>query len=209
MMGKPKTLVDIYTYFGSWTIHHQLDWFIASELQQLTQSGVSTRIFSCSHKGISNCAINRAFKSSNSSLSLLECITCQNLHKHYFSSFPSAHNYISAEFVESIPDNIYNSKFHSFALEYLGISSVRLKNCFEYFLDNLESLSLSTAMTHFRLSKPDLLLDQNKKLRNYFSRTLLLEALNILANWNQTLPTSIVTFNARLAPYCVPFALGK
>ena len=64
-------------------------------------------------------------------------------------------------------------------------------------------------MTHFRMSKPDLARQENYVKRNFFKETLILEALRILHNWEIKLPESIIIFNARIVPYCVPFYLGK
>ena len=211
-MSLPNSTIDFFVYFSLWSVHHQVDWAFAKEIQIRSDRSNRVRFYNCSHTGDFPCAISRDFIPDNLEYKQNICNMCCHTYDDYFKDFEQAlnidiHSNVINDLVH-LSEEINEAKILHY-IESLDLLNEKMQASFVNLLQNIDSLSLTTAMTHFRMSKIDLLRSENNEKRVYFRKTLIIEALRILHNWSIALPDSVVIFNARLTPYCVPFYLAK
>ena len=194
--------IDFFPYFSSWSVHHQVDWLLGSKLAE-DYPDFSPRVHSCSHHGSIQCAISRDFQA-GSDLAKNICAHCQNQNLSYFSDFHQAQSLINAANTDL--QEITLAELEEISRKNLFNDSVQesLKDLFK----DIDILSELTSLTHYRISRLDLE-KAPANLKNSFSKTIAIEAINIAYNWSIELPASVVVFNGRLAPYIAPYYLAK
>ena len=83
-----------------------------------------------------------------------------------------------------------------------------MKELVNILFEKLQEMGDLTIMTHMRISKSDI--DNLSTEKRYiFAKTLLMEGLRVIQNWNCQLPDSVLLFNGRLSPYSVVWTLAK
>jgi hypothetical protein len=195
-------LVDFFPFFSSWTVHHQLDWFLVGILNQ-RYPDYSGRIHSCSHYGALPCAVSRGFEPGSTRATEI-CNICKSNYNSYFSTFPQASKVITVTnnvTLAELLDQIRNASW------YRQCNPI-IRAALNSLIKDVESLSELTALTNFRISRQDLY-NFRPQWTLYYSTTILAEAINIIYNWSKALPDSIVLFNGRLSPYIAPYYLAK
>jgi len=195
-------LIDFFPYFASWTVHHQLDWFLADTLNQKYPE-YSGRIHSCSHYGALPCAVSRGFEPGSTSASDI-CNMCRLNYNSYFSTFSQAIK------VYAVNKNVKLTELKEMVnnASWYNKCDPSIRAALNSLTKNIDSLSELTALTNFRISRQDLY-KFKPYWASYYSTTILTEAINIIYNWSQALPDSIVLFNGRLSPYIAPYYLAK
>lgn len=210
-LDKNTKLVDFFVYFGPWKVHHQIDWALAREIKLLQGDNSCIRIFDCSHNGFFNCAIHREFKEKNPIIQNTVCRDCKITLEEYFSEFnradkPAYFEKIKESLDEYSVDLLLNGVAESIVTDKFDGESMRI---FRALIRSAKDLSITSAMTHFRISKDDIRKEKNKELINHFVKSILYEGIRILTNWKIRMPSSVVLFNGRIGVYSVPFFLAK
>lgn len=193
--------IDFFPFFGAWTLHHQVDWLLAKQINS-SSSKLTSRVFSCSHQGRLACAISRQFIPEAAGCSHT-CTVCTRDFQSYFAGFTRALKLVSDQshnLHDLSLDDIFRIAWNISDDKELGLAM-------DHLYEDLMSLSKLSAMTHFRISKLDIE-SSRRDLIDYFAKTILVEAVNIAYNWSISRPESIVLFNGRLAPYIAPYFLA-
>jgi hypothetical protein len=194
--------IDFFPYYSNWTVHHQVDWLIAKRIAA-RGDGYLPRFYSCSHHGCLPCATSRGFKPGTTESEQI-CNSCQMQYINYFSMFLQAERLTERIQTEIDLLNVAQIK----TLAHQASTRSDLSDALDLFFESIDELSELTALTHFRISKTDLR-EINASIATFFTRTIALEAVNIAHNWSISMPTSVVVFNGRLAPYIAPYYLAK
>ena len=154
---KNNQIIDFFPYFGGWMVHHQIDYAIAYVLK--TKFNVEPRIYSCSHSGLFQCAINRNFVV-GSETARSTCEICKATSSSVFiqGGFKQA---VQPSFSRDTLNYIANTD----SIEFSVLSSLdpridsfpqQIRLALSSLINSSLELADMTTQTHFRVSKCDL-----------------------------------------------------